>query len=374
VGFSVKTLTTVVGAAVGAGAAHFASSAVGANCGGVGVVIYSLRKARIDFDAKGQDVIRTASTGTTATTRKGTVAGRFTVNGRQLVIASTHGAEGVRAKKRGTACPEEVKEKELALERKRVEDFQTGLQLINELRQSAALEAAVLWGGDFNPRSVEPVGPRAGCPIWPGGLDPDADLENLQQGRWVLGSSEKLVTFASLLAGEDIEEVAGLQCPTYKKEKQTQEEDSTGAETPKQFRCLEDGTWMHYKVSHPPSWPDRIFQSVGQPWLKCGEVSRVAHISDHDALVSTCTVTPAENAAECGEVKEELEEKNARCCCSSEKDCRLLKDEELGASWKPWQWREKVCPSGLHMYTRFFEPDKFPEPCADALDGIESAQ
>jgi len=374
VGFTVKALTTVVGAVGGAAAAHAASGALGASCGGVAVVVYSLRKVEVEFDSKDPQALRTMGTGLTATTRKGTVAVRIGMNGHSLVLASTHGTEGVRAKERSAQCPAGSDEAEggLAEERRRVEDFRTALGLIGELRGGGA---GVLWGGDFNPRTVEPSGPRAGCPVWPrGAAFAVEDLARLESGRDILGSEAgSLVTFSSLLEGSGLSEARGLRCPTYKKQKEKPSTDPDKA----QFQCAEDGHTMHYKASHPPSWTDRVFHSAAvTPWLQCGKLHRSVHVADHDGVLVTCRVQPGES---CGGQKanvEEEEEEYARCCCQGAKgECRLMGEDELRTNWKPWKWGKKVCPGGRgkwHYWKKYHA--HMPETCMDELEGVVDEQ
>lgn len=369
IGFGVKTITTTVGAIAGGVAAQLASSQLGMNCGGVAVAVYSLRKVTVDFRSSDPFVAAGEATGTTATTKKGSVAMRVGINGRQLVVASTHGAEGLRVKDEKVSCPlseaslpeeQEKFQKGLKNERQRVADFKTGLRLINTLRNNSAAvqatgddnqawNAAVIWGGDFNPRSVEMDGPARGCPMWPG------DLHKLQQSRDVLGSDEQgdLVTFSVLLENESLKEAADLVCPTYKK----------AAPEKANFSCTENGQTFHYKASHPPSWTDRIFHS-DESWLRCDSLKRVVHKEDHDAVLLTCVVSPG---SDCGAgSEEEAEEQHSRCCCEDDGSCKVLDMEELARSWSPLRWREAVCPSPMHSWTRFYEA--MPDGCIDMLD------
>lgn len=378
IGFSVKALTTVSGAIVGGVAAHFASSAVGMNCGGVAVAVYSLRKVGVDFGVDAEDVLRTLNVETTATTKKGTVAARFTINGQQLVIVSTHGSEGVRGKKRKKGC--DVADAEaIEREQKRVNTFVQSLQMINELRHSEVLEggaAGVVWAGDFNSRSVYPSGPYAGCPIWPAGDDPAADLDSLKQGRSVLGSDDsgRLVTFASVLEGQHLTEADNLVCPTYSKALKSDELDENGW---KQFQCRENeqAPMMHYRPDKPPSWVDRIFHSEEHEWLQCGPLHRISHESDHDAVLLTCRVDAGSSCSESATSMDELaEEHNARCCCTNIDDCHILRGDDLVRSWAPHRWfsGKSFCPGGssaLHHY-QSFGLDEMPEACLDTLDGI----
>lgn len=110
------------------------------------------------------------------------------------MIASTHGTEGVRGKEGIDACLEDKKayDPKRAGEAQRVKDFENGLGLIKRLCSKSSAEEeepAVLWGGDFNPRSVgmEDI-ETAGCAILPQG---ETDLKKLQQSRNVLGARGK---------------------------------------------------------------------------------------------------------------------------------------------------------------------------------------
>jgi len=104
----------------------------------------------------------------------------------------------------------------------------------------------------------------------------------------VLGESPDtpgaVATFTSELAGTGLAEVGGeVECPTYKKQKASADG----------FSCRDgaSGEEMFYKPSHPPSWTDRLFSSAETTkWLECGPLQRVAHQSDHDAVLTTCLV------------------------------------------------------------------------------------
>lgn len=293
---------TLLGFLGGAFAGKMAKKSLGVSCGGVSVAIYSLRKVDVGFDINDPKLFSSEGTGVNEeeeldrswTTIKGTVAATFAINERQVVVASTHAAEGIRGKKKGSKCPavgtESVSEKDAELieqERKRVRQFRSGLGKIQKLREMAE-GAAVVWAGDFNPRTADPA---TGCPLWPDpSEDPAAGLERLRAGRDVLGEDPKepgkLASFTGLLKGTDIQEIEGLACPTYKKDKDNGKGDM--------FRCSESGLDMYYKASHPASWPDRIFGSARedskQPWLQCGRLHRVAHASDHDAVLVACDI------------------------------------------------------------------------------------
>lgn len=306
----------IVGFFGGAIMGHFGSSALGANCGGVSLIVYSLKKVKVSFDVQdgntfltqaandSDDLSDDAEEDQTATTMKGTVAALFGVNGRSLVFASTHGTEGVRGKSQGTACPLaptanlDALEKEVglrALEQKRVRQFRRGLGRITALRQ--ATDAGVLWAGDFNPRTADHA---TGCPLWPRrGEEATAGLDRLQGGRDILGEDPaapgSLATFSGELAGTGLAEIQGLSCPTYKKMKAKKAKEAVAkGDSAAIFSCLEGSEEMFYKPSHPPSWPDRIIGSVDVPWLKCGDSHRVAHKSDHDAILVACVVSGPE--------------------------------------------------------------------------------
>ncbi|CAJ1370353.1 unnamed protein product [Effrenium voratum] len=205
----------MAGAFAGGMVAKVVSGKAGANCGGVNLAVYSKRKVAVDIDVNDTDAVRAIRSSTTATTVKGTVAATFGISGRSLVMASTHGTEGVRGKKKAEPCQAAVAH---PAERQRVLDFETALRSVNELRKNVS-KAAVLWGGDFNPRTVQPLGSQAGCPVWPNSGDPEEDLANLRAGQDILGvgTAGELVTFRQLLHDQSLSEVQGLKCPTYKK-------------------------------------------------------------------------------------------------------------------------------------------------------------
>eukprot|EP00931_Biecheleriopsis_adriatica_P043412 TRINITY_DN24821_c0_g1_i1.p1 TRINITY_DN24821_c0_g1~~TRINITY_DN24821_c0_g1_i1.p1 ORF type:complete len:460 (-),score=103.77 TRINITY_DN24821_c0_g1_i1:69-1448(-) len=297
IGFGVKAATTTIGAIAGGVAAKMVSSKLGANCGGVAVAVYSLRKVEVAFKSTEPFAAAGEVTEVTATTKKGFVVMRVGISGRQLVVASTHGTEGLRVKKRGDTCsstgdlsPEEVQQfqKGLNKEKQRVEDFRTALDVIKTFREHSPARPAILWAGDFNPRSVEvDQGPGRGCPQWPT-ADAAETLVKLDAARDILGTDSKtgdLVTFTELLQGSGLQEAKDLVCPTYKKQPQS----ST-------FSCTENGQTFYYKDSHPPSWTDRVFHS-NEPWLDCGALKRVAHEKDHDAVVLTCKLVAGDDCA-----------------------------------------------------------------------------
>lgn len=343
-------------------------------------MIYSLRKIGVSFDIKKPNLVRMYKSHSTATTKKGSVAATFGINGRQIVIASTHGTEGVRGKKRGSECPgsQQDNDESLKKEDQRVKDFENGLAIIQTLCNGTTIdskESAVLWGGDFNPRGVETEGEKTGCAIFPEGTDVEADLASLLASRDILGSRQtdpqRLVTFKDVLDSTNLhlQEAEGLRCPTYKKTFQKEENTmpKEGEQQFKQFKCLENGSWMYYKVSHTPSWPDRIFHSYSRPWLECGDAHRVTHHSDHDAVLLTCVVKADETDSCPSHIQDELDELGARCCCKSTEDCKLLSQASLATSKQPWKLLAKVCPAPYHNYKRFFD-DKFPVACADDLN------
>lgn len=362
VGCSVKAATTIIGAVAGGVVAKLASSTLGVNCGGVAVAVYSLRKVPVDFKMTDPYSAAAEVTATTSTTKKGSVAMRVSINGQKLVLASTHGNEGLRVKKEQDSCPlsaaslaeeQEKFAKGIKNEIKRVEDFKLGLRLIQTLRQNQ--NAAVIWGGDFNPRSVHIEGSAKGCPVFPGGST-EGDLEDLQRSRDVLGSNEdgNLVTFSELIKEERLKEAAGLVCPTYKK----------AAPKKTNFSCTEDGQTFHYKASHPPSWTDRIFHS-DEAWLSCDSLKRVAHKEDHDAVLLTCVVSPGPDCS--SDNKEEDEEEQSRCCCDAQGGkCQVFQQAGLDRSWNPLQWNKAVCPGGLHRWSRYHQ--EMPASCIDMLD------
>lgn len=262
--------------------------------------------------------------------------------------------------------------KALKKENNRVKDFEKGLGIINELCNKTNTddkETGVLWGGDFNPRSVETNGQKIGCAMFPTGSF-EADLASFQASRDILGSratdANDLVKFTDVLAstGLDLREAEGLKCPTYKKGKQKVADE--GAEHSQQFQCFEDGSWMYYKVSHSPSWTDRIFHSSSKPWLECENAHRVTHLSDHDAVLLTCVVK-TDRTDLCSGVEGNVDQLGARCCCKSAEDCVLKFKEDLATSKNPFKLLGKVCPDPYHNFKRFHSR-KLPEACAAALN------
>jgi len=259
----------------------------------VAVAVYALKDTPIELDrlGNGDPAVYGSNAGITATTIKGSIAARFKLAGRPIVIASTHGTEGVRGKTKDETCSGPVTDAEKC----RVKTFRKGGKLIKGLRNVSGVpgDVAAVWAGDFNGRSVWN---DTGCPIWPTHNDSEADLALLRQGRDVLGWKGEggYKTFADELksmadtfnGGFDLTEVEPLRCPTYKKsEKATT---SSGL----QFQCKEDDQLFYYKPSHPPSWTDRIFTSTTQQWFKCSKMHRVVHTTDHDSIFVTCTIEP----------------------------------------------------------------------------------
>lgn len=332
---TVKVVAAFAGAALMGIVGHLISESLGMNCGGLALTVYTRDMS------DGSTILLPEEPGTrgvvvpagllSATNYKGTVVALLNFKGRSLLIASTHAHEGVRGKHHGSSCSREGdatggKEHE----HQRVREFRAALKSISSLRQDAELlnsgdPPAVMWGGDFNPRSVHP---DSGCPIWPPEVagvkdghkqqtDANASLSLLSQGREFIGEDPDitnftLATFRTEVRDEDLQEVPGLLCPTYKKISAPSSADTKSIED--HFQCFEEGHgWMHYKPSHPPSWTDRIFVSrlaitsdkdsrksekiadVSAPpaWLRCGPARRIAHDSDHDAVFVLCTIAPS---------------------------------------------------------------------------------
>lgn len=300
VGSVVPIKGTAVGGILGAVGGYligtFAQHKLGIGCGGVSVVVYKHGKHDVHFEgmtashaagdkALGQKVR------TSLTTLKGTVAMKLGINGRKLVVASTHAQEGVRAKERGKPCPSEPTPEDVSGEKKRVEDFRSGLAAIHEI---ASEEAGILWGGDFNPRTVNPA---SGCPIFEG------DMSQLLEGKDILGAvpegdgkqlttfSKELCEFSRKQAVRELVEVQMAQgevCPTYNKDENHE------SQSKPQFMCNSPlhGP-MYYKFKKPPSWTDRIFTNNAD-WLSCGNAERIPHKEDHDAVFVTCEVESPE--------------------------------------------------------------------------------
>eukprot|EP00929_Paragymnodinium_shiwhaense_P110241 TRINITY_DN7708_c0_g1_i1.p1 TRINITY_DN7708_c0_g1~~TRINITY_DN7708_c0_g1_i1.p1 ORF type:complete len:601 (+),score=168.96 TRINITY_DN7708_c0_g1_i1:95-1897(+) len=376
----------VVGAGVGAIGGAVAGNKVGneaageagLSCGGVAVAVYAHPDVPVEFPGRGAVKIQEFTR--TATTVKGAVVVKLIVKGQPVVVASTHGEEGIRSKSVGSQCKAgEINEKE----QQRVQDFNNTLKLIQVLRQGGDIPA--IWGGDFNPRTVIPSGPKAGCPYWPYLEQPDATpeviLRQLLDGREVLGADEtgKLVTFNELAMEHGFKDMTeNLKCPTYKKSKQKkdkkdkkkggaaaqkksepidlddeeepvagqeQEDDGDSEVTKdkdgkelKQFACedvvlTETGLqpqMMFYKPSHPPSWTDRIFatdKGAGGV-LHCSHAARIAHDEDHDAAVITCKLQPGSCDLDDKATKGGGSAVNhvQRCCCEQEgsQQCSIM--------------------------------------------------
>ncbi|CAK0796794.1 unnamed protein product [Prorocentrum cordatum] len=218
-GSACSALTTVVGAVGGAVAAHAASGALGASCGGVAVVIYSLRK--VEFDSKDPQALRTMGTGLTATTRKGTVAVRIGMNGHSLVLASTHGTEGVRAKERSAQCPAGSDEAEGGLAEERDAASRTSAPRSGSSASFAGAAQACSGAATSTPARWSRVGPGRAAPCGRGA--PPSPLRTSHAWRAAVTSRRRagsLVTFSSLLEGSGLSEARGLRCPTYKKQKE----------------------------------------------------------------------------------------------------------------------------------------------------------
>lgn len=293
------------GAVFGGFRGHDIASAIGVNCGCPAALLYELSADYTQPETRKAETIRILKSGETATTRKGTVAMRLSINGREIVLASTHGVEGIRGKHQEAPCSGEAPTGELQAERKRVQGFRDALDALDELRATnvsggvRAFEAAVLWGGDFNPRTADP---QTGCPIWPERFLRGTNektlqtaLENLTRGRDVLGEDPSrpnvITSFSYELAERRYREVAAVKCPTYKKIPNFGEGDELAPEfETKMFQCDEGDKRLFYKSTHPPSWTDRIFTSSDRRWLDCAGAQRVTHDRDHDALVVVCSI------------------------------------------------------------------------------------
>lgn len=274
-------------------------------CGGVALMVYTYDDVSIEV---GSPERKYGSV--TDTTRKGSVSAVLNFNGQRIVVASTHAEEGVRGKRKGT-CPKRPTAKDLQPEEKRVQDFQEGLSAIMQLRGDGD---AVLWGGDFNPRTQSP---QNGCPIWPEPLpvasstlgiskpslaDVDSVLKALMPGRDIIGASPQqrgtVTSFSAELSGTDIKELPGMKCPTYKKRAEpspvfTGDDIGLREELPQDaVQCFDSeiSDVMFYLDDKPMAWTDRIFAS-STPWLECNSVQRITHSHDHDAVLTACTVT-----------------------------------------------------------------------------------
>eukprot|EP00929_Paragymnodinium_shiwhaense_P076293 TRINITY_DN3919_c0_g1_i2.p1 TRINITY_DN3919_c0_g1~~TRINITY_DN3919_c0_g1_i2.p1 ORF type:complete len:570 (+),score=122.01 TRINITY_DN3919_c0_g1_i2:76-1785(+) len=424
------------------------------DCGGVALAVYALND--VDILHPSVDRISAKTFTKTATTVKGAVAAKLELNGQPIVLASTHGEEGVRGKKAGSHCSRGMSSKH---EEKRVDDFMTSLMMVRQLSEDTL---PALWGGDFNPRTVHPSGSKAGCPIWPYLDNPQASpaemLEALTAGRDILGAwhDGTLVTFTELLSGTGMSELStSLICPTYKKGKKKntgepadddteelddddEEEDADERPPPemeeavppakpardgggrvvlpgddededdfeeflggsaamaveaapaapvsgrfdnainaiksftsskkkdekqdmKQFLCQEheEAPEMSYKVSHPPSWTDRIFATMSTEVMGCTSAKRILHQDDHDALLVVCSLE-----AKCDRASSSNEPSNPgkqgpadgtiqRCCCqkANKSVCRIHTKSNLMHGWgkksfNPFKANEYLCPTG----------------------------
>ncbi|CAK0796797.1 unnamed protein product [Prorocentrum cordatum] len=296
------------------------------------------------------------------------------MNGHSLVLASTHGTEGVRAKERSAQCPAGSDEAEGGLAEERDAASRTSAPRSGSSASFAGAAQACSGAATSTPARWSRVGPGRAAPCGRGA--PPSPLRTSHAWRAAVTSRRRagsLVTFSSLLEGSGLSEARGLRCPTYKKQKEKPSTDPDKA----QFQCAEDGHTMHYKASHPPSWTDRVFHSAAvTPWLQCGKLHRSVHVADHDAVLVTCRVQPGES---CGGQKanvEEEEEEYARCCCQGAKgECRLMGEDELRTNWKPWKWGKKVCPGGRgkwHYWKKYHA--HMPETCLDELEGVVDEQ
>lgn len=263
-------------------------------CGGVAVLVYATESAPVVETSW----TRTKEPHASSTTRKGTVALMLDINGRSIVVASTHAAEGVRGKKRGAPCPGEDDGEAESAEMQRTHDFLDGMEMIQQLMQKGTnfLEVGMLWAGDFNPRTQDP---KTACPIWPRLLpvteplprDIDQSIEMLNPGRDTLGADPqqpwKTTSFSTELDSR-MQEIPGLKCPTYKKMPKPSKALAVAVQ------CSErNGEVLYYLEKRPASWTDRIFGTKPDavPWLRCGDTQRVVHQNDHDAVYVTCDVS-----------------------------------------------------------------------------------
>jgi hypothetical protein len=318
----------IIGGLSGMAIGSRVATASGIQCGGSAVIIYSLKKIEVLFEGDDNFATTVAMPKTlkdrffeagdhiTATTHKGSMAANFNINGRNVVIASTHGTEGVRGKKLGSPCGAGVPtdsekhaksyEKAVRLEQLRVNDFRTARDMINTLRDVHPEPSAALWGGDFNHRSVDPLTGCARHPQAPDGSgfqgaleqDEEAALAWLEEGRDVLGDNPDapgLTTFSDELTGTDFVEALKNEggrpsagCPTYKKGEQKIAE---GLEQSEQFSCMEDGHINFYKVGWPPSWTDRIYFTSGLDWLQCSPLQKLVREDDHDSVLVNCVIS-----------------------------------------------------------------------------------
>jgi len=288
----------IIGGLTGAVLGKTATTKLGGpNCGGVALIVYSLKHVDVKFDlkdlkswratARDQSHIFGIDLHATASTKKGTVAAALNIDGRKVVVASTHATEGIRGKKKGTCT--KIDSAHIGDEMQRVTDFRQGMNFIKELRESGGSDLAAIWAGDFNQRSADPETGCAHFPTVSQEVDYRVELQVLQDSRDILGA---FATFTAEMNGTGLREIHGLKCPTYKK-------DPVDKEVPEgldRFRCSEGGEEMYYLNSHPPSWADRIFATTESPWLHCGRVQRISHQTDHDAIFVVCTV----RAGECG--------------------------------------------------------------------------
>eukprot|EP00928_Gymnodinium_smaydae_P033524 TRINITY_DN23997_c0_g1_i1.p1 TRINITY_DN23997_c0_g1~~TRINITY_DN23997_c0_g1_i1.p1 ORF type:complete len:452 (+),score=52.61 TRINITY_DN23997_c0_g1_i1:63-1418(+) len=272
-----------------------AKKAMKIGCGGVSILVYTLRHEELSLAVTGHvaDVPERSDTtkawnmsSATMTTLKGTVVMNLMVNDRSIIIASTHAPEGVRGKHRGK--PRQNYEKMLALEHQRVMYFRRSLRVIQKVADNALeTSSGIIWAGDFNSRSVDP---RTGMADF-GDDDGDGDAySRLLRNRDYLGakpedSEQTTFTQEIALSGLPLEETRfpdGEDCPTYNKAKRTTDKDGHV-----QFMCKSQlhGD-MYYRFDRPPSWVDRIFTNhEAVEWMKpAGGLKRISRDEDHDVV------------------------------------------------------------------------------------------
>lgn len=289
-------LGSILGGAGGYVVGAFGQHKLKIGCGGVVVAIYSFSKHDVSFDIDDASSHKVFTSEVSATTLKGTIALRIGVNGRHLIVASTHAKEGVRFKHRNNDAKNQ---RELAAmtkaEKKRTMDFRHGLEVIQSLRVGEAVIGKI-WGGDFNARSLHAIGFRAqiGKPDFGEGPAREA-LQRLMTGGGILGMKPDETdhptvhtTFTEELHGSDFVPISfpmNDPCPTYYKAHSHGED---------QFVCeSEIHGPQYYNFEKPPSWADRIFTHAPY-WLKPSSLQRVPAKEDHDAVYATFRVRSPE--------------------------------------------------------------------------------
>ncbi|CAK0796796.1 unnamed protein product [Prorocentrum cordatum] len=143
------------------------------------------------------------------------------MNGHSLVLASTHGTEGVRAKERSAQCPAGSDEAEGGLAEERDAASRTSAPRSGSSASFAGAAQACSGAATSTPARWSRVGPGRAAPCGRGA--PPSPLRTSHAWRAAVTSRRRagsLVTFSSLLEGSGLSEARGLRCPTYKKQKE----------------------------------------------------------------------------------------------------------------------------------------------------------